>query len=62
MKNENEKITESHKGNILQNKNREDEASKENLDSEESVNLTKKVGENVAKESPIKTDKDLDKK
>lgn len=62
MKNENEKITEGHKGNILQNKNREDETSKENLDSEESVNLTKKVGENVAKESPIKTDKDLDKK
>ena len=28
MKNENEKITESHKGNILQNKNREDKLQK----------------------------------
>lgn len=62
MKKENEKIIEKPKGNILQNENREDEASTENLDSEESVNLTKKADENVAKESPIKRDKNLDKK
>ncbi len=62
MKNVDNTINEKPKGNILQNENREDEASTENLNSEESVNLTKKVGENVAKESPVKTDKNLDKK
>ena len=42
MKNEDEKITEKPKGNMLQNENREDEASPENSSVEQQENQIKK--------------------
>ena len=61
MENVDDTINEKPKGNMLQNENREDEASTENLNSEESINVTKKVDENAAQKSSIKTDEELNK-
>ncbi len=62
MENIDDTLNEKPKGNILQNENREDEASPENLKHEETFNLTEKVVERVASQPPIKTDQDLNKK
>ena len=51
MENVDKTINEKPKGNILQNENREDEASPENLNSGETVNLTKKVDEKLAQKT-----------
>lgn len=47
MKNENKKITEKPKGNMLQNENREDEASPVKPTVQQPTNPTHKPGENV---------------
>lgn len=47
MKNEDETINEKPKGNMLQNENREDEASPDNLTEQPQTNPTHKPGENV---------------
>ena len=46
MKNEDETINEKPKGNMLQNENREDEASPDNLFEQPHTNPTHKPGEN----------------
>ena len=55
MKNEDETINEKPKGNMLQNENREDEASPENSSGEQQENQTKKQDENVIKQPALKT-------
>ncbi len=62
MENVDDTINQKPKGNILQNKNREDEASKENLSGESHENVTKKQEENVTQQPPIKTGQDSNKK
>ena len=47
MKNEDETIIEKPKGNMLQNENREDEASPDNSTEQQQTNPTHKPGENV---------------
>ena len=47
MKNEDEKITEKPKGNMLQNENREDEASPDNSNEQPHTNPSHKPDENV---------------
>ena len=54
-----ENIDDKPKGNMLQNENREDDASNENLDTGETVNLTKKVEDNSL---PQTSDADTDSK
>ena len=49
MKNEDETINEKPKGNMLQNENREDEASPENSSGEQQENQIKEQDENVVK-------------
>ena len=61
MENVDDSVNEKPKGNMLQNENREDEASTENLKPEENVNLTK-VSEQIAPQLPIKTDQEFNKK
>ena len=56
MKNEDETINEKPKGNMLQNENREDEASAENSSGEQQENQTKKQDENVVKKPALKTE------
>ena len=46
------------KGNMLQNENREDEASPENSSGEQQENQTKKQNENGIKNSALKTEKE----
>ena len=58
MKNEDETINEKPKGNMLQNENREDEASPENSSGEQQENQTKKQDENVIKHPASKTEKE----
>ena len=58
MKNEDETINEKPKGNMLQNENREDEASAENSSGEQQENQTKKQDENVVKKPALKTEKE----
>ena len=58
MKNEDETINEKPKGNMLQNENREDEASAENSSGEQQENQTKKQNENVIKHPALKTEKE----
>ena len=57
MKNEDETINEKPKGNMLQNENREDEASPENSSGEQQENQTKEQDENVIKNPALKTEK-----
>ena len=57
MKNEDETINEKPKGNMLQNENREDEASPENSSGEQQENQTKEQDENVIKKPALKTEK-----
>ena len=56
MKNEDETINEKPKGNMLQNENREDEASPENSSGEQQENQTKEQDENVIKKPALKTE------
>ena len=56
MKNEDETINEKPKGNMLQNENREDEASPENSSGEQQENQIKKQDENVIKHPALKTE------
>ena len=58
MKNEDETINEKPKGNMLQNENREDEASPENSSGEQQENQIKKQDENVIKHPALKTEKE----
>ena len=58
MKNEDETINEKPKGNMLQNDNREDEASPENSSVEQQENQIKKQDENVIKKPALKTEKE----
>ena len=57
MKREDETINEKPKGNMLQNENREDEASPENSSGEQQENQTKEQDENVIKKPALKTEK-----
>ena len=57
MKNEDKTINEKPKGNMLQNENREDEASPENSSGEQQENQIKKQDENVIKHPALKTEK-----
>ena len=61
MQNVDDIINEKPKGNMLQNGNREDDSATEKLHAEESINVTKKVDENAAQKSSIKTDEELNK-
>ena len=58
MKNEDETINEKPKGNMLQNENREDEASPENSSGEQQENQTKEQDENVIKKPALKIEKE----
>jgi hypothetical protein len=62
MENTDDTINEKPKGNMLQNENREDEASPKNASEESKENITKKQDENVAQQPPIKTGQDFLKK
>ena len=55
-------INEKPKGNMLQNENREDEATPEDLSRDSNKNIDKREGENIAEQSPIKNNEDFDKK
>ena len=61
MKNEDETINEKPKGNMLQNENREDEASPGNSSGDQQENQTKEQDENVIKKPALKTEKELTK-
>ena len=56
MKNEDETINEKPKGNMLQNENREDEASPENSSGEQQENQIKKQEENIVKKPALKAE------
>ena len=62
MENVDDTINEKPKGNMLQNENREDEPSPENSSNESHKNVSKKQGENVEQQPPIKPDEELNDK
>ena len=52
MQSEDGKLNEKPKGNMLQNENREDDASIENFNDEQTGNLTEKVDETLKHSTP----------